>query len=179
MTENKEVHHAMVVTALAEYYNRVISATVLSMYVEDLMVLSVGELQQAAKLYRNDPANKFFPIPAALISLVRPEQTAQDAANEAASNIIRCLSEDGHTNAVRAQAKMGELAWAVVKRMGGWTRLCEEVQIRDIPTYRAQFRELAATLHRKESMGLSQSLPELPKSRLETLVQLKSLNRLS
>lgn len=170
---NKEAHHAMVVTALAEYYNRTISATVLGMYVEDLMVLSPEELQHAAKLYRCDGSNKFFPIPAVLIELARPRQSAQDAARDAATLILDCLARDGYTNPDRAKARMGDLAWKVVERMGGWTRLCQEVSNQNLTMYAAQVRELAAVVARKAERGEIDTPPSLPENKT---VAIKAMN---
>lgn len=161
-----KLHHAKVVTALAEYYSKSVSPNLLEMYVDDLMALSPEELQHAAKLYRCDGSNKFFPIPAVLIELVRPRQSAQDAARDAATLILDCLARDGYTNPDRAKLRMGDLAWKVVERMGGWTRLCQEVTNQNLTTYAAQIRELAAVVSRKAEMGLSDTPPPLPENKV-------------
>lgn len=159
----KIIHHSKVVTALAEYYGKSISQNLLEMYVEDLLELSESELQRAAKMFRRDAKNVFFPTPAALVALARPLQTPEDAAREASARILECLSVDGHTNPERACNRMGELAWEVVKRMGGWSRVCQETTYQNTGTFAAQCRELAATLHRKALNGIPLSeVPALP-----------------
>lgn len=62
----------------------------------------------------------------------------------------------------RIKAHVGELAWRCVTIRGGWNFLCETLTNADLPTFEAQFRELAkATLERRRR-GVDDLPPALP-----------------
>lgn len=62
----------------------------------------------------------------------------------------------------RIKAHVGELAWRCVVMRGGWNFLCETLTNADLPTFEAQFRELAkATLERRRR-GVDEAPPALP-----------------
>jgi hypothetical protein len=64
-----EARIAKTIGALAEYYDKKLTALQIAMYVEDLSALTPEQLNLAVKKYRTDPANVFFPLPAKLIAL--------------------------------------------------------------------------------------------------------------
>lgn len=61
---------AQQVLGLAEYYDKTLSPGQIEMFVDDLEGIDFEQLKIAAKRYRTDPANVFFPLPAKLIALV-------------------------------------------------------------------------------------------------------------
>lgn len=137
-----------ILIAFGEYYDRKLTTTQIAMYVEDLTALTPDELRAACKLYRQDPKNDRFPLPAKLIALVRPVASAEDIGRDTAAAIIDAVHRAGNNNSERAREIMGELGWAIVARMGGWACFCQELTNENLTTYRAQIRDLAATMHR-------------------------------
>lgn len=151
-----------IVSKLGEYYSKELTANQIEMFSEDLMLLTPDELIRAIKSYRQNPENKFFPLPGQLIGIIRPPITSNDDAQECANLIISAIGRYGHTNQAQAQEYMGELAWEVVKRVGGWLHLCEAVNAQNENTYRAQIRELSKTVQKKSLRGELHETPSLP-----------------
>lgn len=93
------------------------------------------------------------------IGITQPEAPkARDDANEISSKIISCISRFGGYNANAAKAYLGEDAWEVVVGFGGWDTLCM-TEIDDLPTIRAQLRDLAESkarigFHRHAELGI-------------------------
>lgn len=151
-----------ILLAFGEYYDRALSKAQIAMYVEDLMGLTPDELKTACRLYRQDPKNERFPLPAKLIAIARPQTSAEDIGRETAAKIIECLSKDGHSNADRARSRMGEFGWSIVSRFGGWESFCKETTNDNLPIIRAQIRDLASTMNRREAIEAVRSDNALP-----------------
>ena len=159
-----KTEYVKIVFALGEYYGKQLTENQLEMYSEDLMNLTPEELVFAIKAYRQNPDNKFFPLPGQLIGIIKPPMTATDEANEVASAILNSIGKDGHTNPERAKDRMGNLAWEVVQRMGGWLHLCETVSPQNEGMFRAQIRGLSETVSKKAKLGTLDQKPALPSS---------------
>lgn len=157
--------YAKLVAGLGEYYSKELTPSQIDMFSDDLMSLSPTELTQAIISYRRNPENKFFPLPGQLIGIIRPTITATDEANEVASAIINAVGKDGHTNPERAKQRIGELAWEVVVRFGGWKHICESLNPQNEGVFRAQIRGLAETVSKKALRGELDQKPALPQSR--------------
>jgi hypothetical protein len=150
------------VSTLGKYYGKALSDDQIEWYAEDLMALSPAELHHAIKVYRTDPANKFFPLPAQLIGIVKPPITELDQANEVANLIVKAVAWPGKTHPEKARIQVGELAWEVVDQLGGWQHLCESMTNENKNTYRAQIRDLAAAVSKRAKRGELGLKPSLP-----------------
>jgi len=173
--KNQKALLTEILLAFGEYYERTITPTQLAMYVEDLSVLTPEELTAACKLYRQEFKNEKFPLPAKLIALARPVQSSEDVGREVSSAIFAALHADGHSNPQRARGRMGELGWEIITRMGGWANFCAEVTNENQTTYRAQVRELAATMHRRRDSEAKRSELALPN--FETVSKISNLTK--
>ena len=142
-----------ILEALAAYYRTQLSPMQLAMYTEDLMCLTPEELVTACREYRRNPQNKFFPMPSALIGIVRPVETELDLGQDVASKVIKCVSKFGSYRGQEAKAFMGDIGWECVGRMGGWSTLCAELTEDNKGTFFAQIRGLAQTVHKKAMNG--------------------------
>lgn len=155
--ERKHVQKLMVV--LAEVYNRQISQAAIGVMADALMDLDGAAVVTALKKYISDPNSKGFPMPGQIRSMVSPEMSSDQLAVEAASKIVEAMAKFGWTNADNARTFMGEIAWDVVTREGGWTALCERTNNDDLPFLKSQWRELAkvvAIRHaQKQSIALT------------------------
>ena len=155
-----------IIFALGEYYNKPLTADQIDMYSEDLLVLSPEELTFAVKKYRTIESNTFFPLPAALIALVRPkENTDLDIAREVSARIIESVSRFGSYRIKDAKKYIGELGWKVVERQGGWNTVCSELNEDNKATRQAQMRDLTLSIMKMSLNGTLDvpiGLPQAP-----------------
>lgn len=142
-----------VLEALANYYRTQLTPMQFAMYAEDLSCLSRDELIVACKEYRKNPANKFFPLPSALISIVRPVETELDLGQDVASRVIGAVAKFGSYRGTEAREWIGEIGWECVQRMGGWKTFCSELTEDNKGIFNAQIRGLAQTLAKKSKNG--------------------------
>jgi hypothetical protein len=138
---------------LAIYYRETLSPIQLAMYAEDLSCLTPEQLAKAVKTYRQNPQNKFFPIPAALIAVIRPVETELDDGQDIASRVIGAVAKFGSYQGEKAREYIGEVGWECVKRMGGWVGICSELTEENKGTLFAQIRGLSVTLKKKSANG--------------------------
>lgn len=154
------------IAALGAFYDKPLSAQQITMYAEHLMVLSPEELSFAIKKYQSDPENKFYPLPAILVSMVKPKENSElDIGREVAGRIIQAVSKHGYTNPNQAKEFIGELGWKVVERQGGWVTLCSEMNDQTKGIMQAQMRDLAISLLRMSMNGTLDQPINLPANR--------------
>jgi hypothetical protein len=147
---------------LAIYYRETLSPIQLAMYAEDLSSLTPDQLVKAVKLYRQNPENRFFPIPAALIAIINPVNSELDDGRDVASKVIGAISKFGSHRALDAKNYIGEIGWECVKRMGGWQNLCSELSDDNKGIFNAQIRDLAMTLKKKSVNGTIATPQDFP-----------------
>lgn len=114
-----------------------------------------------------------MPSIADLESLVRPAASDEDLAIESANRVIEAMAKVGKYDAPRAEAFIGEIGWTVVQRAGGWSHLCSTTLTSQIPTLRAQLRELARTVINLSKAGVLNKPPSF--SQIQAPQRLKSL----
>lgn len=166
-----EAEIAKILTALAEYYDKTLTAGQLAMYVEDLIMLSPVELLRAVQEYRTKPENNWFPLPAKLVALARPQPTDEQNAIDAITRIIQAVAKFGSYRNEDAKNFIGEMGWFVVQREGGWQNVCALLNEDNIGMLRAQWREMAKAFSSRSRAGTLGLAPELPvqKSKPEQL----------
>jgi hypothetical protein len=147
---------------LAIYYRETLSPIQLAMYAEDLSALTPDQLIKAVKIYRQNPANKFFPIPAALIGIIHPVESEIDDGRDIASRVIAAVSKFGSYQNQKAKEYIGEIGWECVKRMGGWVTICSELTEDNKGVFNAQIRDLSMTLKKKSINGTLATPQDFP-----------------
>jgi len=178
ISERNEI--ALILTNLAEYFGRNISRAVVMMMVDDLEVYPMEQIQAAIKKYRQNPKNRAFPLPAQLIDTMSPELNSKNEAVESAAQVIQAVSKFGWSNPEMAKEYLGQLAWRIVERFGGWRYVCENLGVSiSVGTFQAQARDLAiATIERSE-MGLDNMSPQIKQSKeVLSLVQSNDMNKI-
>lgn len=164
---------------LAEYYFQSLTEKQIVLYADDLMQLSLEEIESAMRIYRIDVANEKFPLPSKLIEIARPsKKDPKKVGDEVASRILKAVRSKGYTWAWIDNykpypsfkdafiAKLGDLAWEVVNLNGSWQSLCETEMDEGVLT--AQLRDRASALYSKALSGDINSLPMIPKPRFES-----------
>lgn len=168
---------AKVVINLAEYYEKTLTDNQMEMYIQDLSDIPFPELLRAVELYRQDPKNDRFPLPAKLRAIIQlpDDQKARDGV----SRILSAISRIGPYRTKDAQEYIGELGWAVVKLQGGWEETCTSLTNDNRGTLMAQWRELAVSLLNKKRLGFGDEPPTLEfKSKGSGLESLGNMIRL-
>lgn len=163
MTSDKTKTIKKLWIGLAEYYRMNLTDNQLTMYAEDLEDLEISEVAQAFKRIRREELFEFLPLPAKIRSMILG--STKDLALDASNLIVEAMSRFGYTNPESARAFIGELGWKVVQREGGWQSLCERTTNDDLPILKAQWRELAGALYRRDQTGRGHEPPGLPSSK--------------
>lgn len=129
----------------ASYYGRQIDESILEMYASDLSDLDEASCVDAYQVWRRDPKNKTFPLPAQIREIVCPEQfiSPEALAREIAARIVGAVTSCGWNNGRSAEAFIGPVGWDAVRRAGGWSYICENLGVTLSPTtFQAQMRDL-------------------------------------
>jgi hypothetical protein len=163
---------AKLVFALSEYYDKPLTQLQFDMYVEDLQELSVEDLIKAIKLYRQDPANDRFPIPSKLIGLLKPSD--EDQAREVLGRIRSAISNIGPYRTGEAKEFVGEIAWEVIKRQGGWEEVCK-ASYDQLPAFQANWRDTAKTVMKRDRLGLKDEAPRFERKQLTSIGEIIAL----
>lgn len=121
-----------------------------------------------------------FPSIADLKRVGSREPDEMDQAVEASNRIVEAVSKFGgcnaDLNAPQARKFMGDIAWYVVERNGGFVNLCSQLTASTIGTFKAQFRELALSSIRRYKLGLLEVAPSFES--LPTTTQPESMRQL-
>lgn len=95
-----------------------------------------------------------------------PNGVAREIADKIVEGIRKYGYMAGPSRLPALQAFLGELAWALVQKLGGWNMLCETVRDDQLPTLKAQWRESALALidraQRGEALDAPPEVPALP-----------------
>lgn len=151
----------LLLVGLAAYFDKKLSDTQLAMYAEDLEDLPLEELAAAVRAYRKNPKNTQFPLPSKLREAIAPQETPEDAARLAESEVWEAVARYGWPNPKEAQMALGALAWEGVQRFGGWDRVCASAN-EDGSTFRAQMRGTLESVYRRAQAGRLEERVALP-----------------
>jgi hypothetical protein len=145
----------------AAYYGQDLADAVIAMYAEDLSDLPLADVKAAISLIRKDPKVTRFPLPAVIRARISPQETPEDAARLAESEIWKAVGTYGYPNAKEAQMALGALAWEGVQRSGGWARVCASAN-EGGPSFRAQMRGTLEAVYRRAQAGRLEERVALP-----------------
>jgi hypothetical protein len=149
----------------AVYYDAPMNEARLRVFACDLEDLPVEAVEQVYRKLRQEKGRRQMPLPGEVRSQIAPEEVSEeDLARNAVSRLIEAVAKFGWINPFGAKSHIGELGWLVVQREGGWTRVCEELNTDNLPTLRAQWRDLAISLARTAKAGKLHQAPALPQS---------------
>lgn len=158
MTDDEKRRLKSLIVTTNLYYGKQMDDAVILMQVADLEDLLFMHVARAFQEYRRNPLNRSAPLPASIRAAIVPELSGDQLAIEASNKIIEAMGKFGYTNPEKAREFMGELAWEVVVRDGGWRDLCQRTNHNDLPVMRAQWRELAKVVRVRQE----QAAPSLP-----------------
>lgn len=165
MNHQELIKTKALISATHAYYGKEISDLVLAMHADDISQLEFSLVSKAFIDYRRNKKNRFPPLPADIASMVDPESivTDEDEAREAAARIITAVTERGQYDSSRAAEDIGVLGWIVVTEyLGGWAHFCQTLMAAQIPTVRAQVRDMALSVIHNAKAGTINERPGLP-----------------
>jgi hypothetical protein len=170
MRDQKLVVLKKMIVGLAAYYGHPLDEFVVGMYAEDLMDLPIEDVIRAAREIRLDPKNTRFPLPAIIRAKAGPAVNDTDIARDVAARIFKSIGRHGHNWSEKDKSwpsepleELGELGWEVVKRLGGWYRVCEFSNEVSPGIFLAQVRDLTESTIRAAKSGMLAQAPALPK----------------
>jgi hypothetical protein len=155
-----------VIVLTAMYYEKSLSEPLLEMYLGDLSDLPENKVCEAYALYRRNPKNRTFPLPAQIREILQPQVSDDTLAREATARIVESITRFGYMRGSEAKMYIGELGWNVVQRFGGWQYICENHGLSLNPgTFLAQARDIAKSHIEMSRAGSFGEAPSLPSSR--------------
>ena len=155
----KEIKKAIVLTYFF-YTQKEMDDSALALYLNSLMGhgLTERQLVWALEKHRLDPQARFFPKPAELIAILKPMETEEDLARDAAARVMGSVSRFGYTNPEEARQYIGELGWEAVLRMfGSWQNLCQNLMPKEVPSIQAQLRDLCKSILKAKTVSSARS----------------------
>lgn len=160
-TQVYEIKKMIVITS--QYYGRPINDDVVKMYLDDLHNMDFNDVVVAMKRYRMDPRNKSMFLPAHIRELIAPSVKPIDLARDTALRIKNAITKFGSWNQREARAFVGDAAWRVVERFGGWQYLCENLGTNALrgDTFMAQCRDAVESDLNLGIAGVDTSRPVL------------------
>lgn len=162
MTSEEIVRLKKEIIACSAYYERKIDDQVLNMYVDDLKDIPLNDVLFAYNKWRQNPKNMRFPFPAQIRGMLKETITDEDKARDAANRIKYAIASYGYPNSESARKYMGELAWKIVERQGGWKTICERTMNDELPFYQAQWEKYGISLIHFFESGKGEDPPGLP-----------------
>jgi hypothetical protein len=113
-------------------------------FTDDQLVKAVGEL------FGETP---FFPDASMVLKKLQPNSSEiQDEAQVVAGLIVDANTKFGHYDQKGVREHVGELAYYVIERFGGWASICN-LQYSEMGTARAQLKKIAESAIRNKITG--------------------------
>lgn len=177
MTQEERNELGKIIVTTAVYYGKDIDRAVLSMQVDDLADLPFASVRHAYTLYRRDPKNRSFPLPAQIRDLIQPTETSQAKAREIAAKIQSAVSKFGQFQGGDAKEFIGPVGWEVVRSFGGWGFICHNLGKSALPvgSFYAQTRDLIEDILRKDTANEVLQIGGGNNEKIKALVQGMSL----
>lgn len=123
MDNSNKQEFAKTFYAMGEFYDKSVSAELLSMYFDDLVELSIEEVKCGAKMHRQDPKHgTFFPKPADILRhLQTGKLSSEEQAEIAWAEVMQCLRKNGAYGGLDIENKQ---AIAAFKAFTTWKEFC-------------------------------------------------------
>lgn len=176
MNNNEKLEVSKLWFATAKFYDKVLDQDMLNLLTSDVNDLNAQDVINALNLYRKDKKNKFWPKSSDVRELIIPSFSEESIGRDTSAKIIAAIPRYGYNNAIEARSFIGEFGWNIVKRLGGWSFLCENVGLTiNNSALAAQIRDLASDHAMHGSSAIDNKILNLhnePKHRIEQPIAL-------
>lgn len=142
MTREESQKLKALFVAMSAYYGQRLPDDALALYVEDLADLPYEAVANALTELRRDPRITRCPLPAVVRDRIHPAGNPAAEAIVAANEIAGAIARIGPYRT----PTLSSLAMDVIRLEGGWEQICEITTNDNLPTLKAQWRELARSL---------------------------------
>lgn len=162
MSENERKELGLLILSTATYYGRQIDKQVLTMMIDDLADLDFDMVCNSYANYRKTPKNKTFPLPSDIRELALPNFSNESIGRDTSARIIAAIPHYGYNNGLLAKDYIGEFGWELVKRLGGWAFLCQNLGVSiNNSALSAQIRELATDQSKYGATAIKEKVDNL------------------
>ncbi len=162
----------ILLNTLAKFCRFELDETVIGLYDQSLEPLGYPKVCNAIEILITKRSSRDpFPSVNEIVGLVQSKMPTKFSSFEVANKIITTISKKGHTWNWEGNfrpyetfdkallAELGEIGFQLVKSLGGWDRVCEESNTANIGVMRAQLRQTAeALLRRQEQEQVNQQI---------------------
>lgn len=162
MTDNLQAVKALILEDAA-YWDAQMNEVKLRAWSDQLKTFPANSVKAAMLRFRGEKGRTRMPMPADIISHFSSDVGPDAEATAAAARIFDAIGRYGWPNGKEAQIYIGSLGWAVVKRMGGWLRVCEMVGVDyDKAAFLAHAKSIAKAEAEYARAGRHNEAPVLP-----------------
>lgn len=164
---------AKMLLEMARYYGEPLDKRQLELYVDVLSQFPQELVISCGRKYLMNTKNNRFPMPPHKIMEDHLPQEAdnKDLARMTALRIREAVTRFGWPNGKEARDHLGEAAWSLVQRFGGWRYLCENLgQGISESTFMAQARDAAESHLNLDKAGYDPNQPAIEQSKAKTLI---------
>jgi hypothetical protein len=140
---------------LAQMYGKDIPQIALKIMLDAVSDISGNEIMIALEEWSKNSKQNRHPLPGELREILRKELSIDAKANESANKIRQAITKFGWPEPDKAKEFMGDLAWAIVIRFGGWQYICQNHGVDLNPlTFHAQARDSAKSILEQGNLGV-------------------------
>jgi hypothetical protein len=155
MTDDKTVFLSRL-SALAKLSEAVLSKEIVELYDKILSTVGYPNATRAVEhIIINRSARDKFPSIADIRRIATGEGDETDTANAVAGRIFEAIKAMDSCRLLTQNVEtfLGDIAWRVVVQSGGWDFVYNSMNERNAGTFRAQYRDLALSMIRRNKLG--------------------------
>ena len=97
MNQQEREDIASLLIAMAAYYGKDLQKSAIKYMVDDFEGYSYQEIEKAFMLYRKDPTNHYFPLPATIILIINPKLDKRTISVSLSNKIISKVKDKGRS----------------------------------------------------------------------------------
>lgn len=117
-TDIEEFTKSLTITAAIFKENT--TPDILRMYFEILKKYELTDIKKA--LIQHVESSKYFPRPAEIIALIKPQESIEDKANKAWNLLLKAIARHGYYDSVQFEDKA---IHSCIRAMGGWMQVSD------------------------------------------------------
>lgn len=141
----------------ADYWGTPMSEGRLNAFANQLSSFEPVEILKSMMLYRGEAGRSRMPMPADLIARMNQDLDSDSKGKLIASRVYEAVGRFGYANPSEAKAFVGDAAWRLIARFGGWTYICQELGVSiPVSTFIAQMRDIATATDKASKIGIDE-----------------------
>lgn len=163
MTQEERTQVATAWLTLAQIYGKDVPPQAMTMMINAVSDLPVEKVLRAIDEWSRVSKQPRHPFPAEVRDLAGAGVSLDAEATAAATRIQDAITKFGYMRGTEARVYVGTLGWEVVRRFGGWQRVCEMVGVDyDKSAFLAHAKSIAKSEAEYARAGRHNEAPQLP-----------------